>query len=96
MDESPLGENNAGVGDQPPLLDVEYWPHLDLGNELFNVDWLDKMPPDSEAVRFQERSSDRGTVVGRIATTEDESAVHHMNEIHHENIEEQKNDMGVR
>ena len=26
------------------LLDLEYWPQIDLGAELFNIDWLDGVP----------------------------------------------------
>lgn len=93
MDESPILGNDEGTGEQPPqLLDLEYWPHLDLGNELFNVDWLDKIPQESEAPIFH---GDKAVVTGAHAATDAQDVVDSIHTIKGSGADDSKNDAGV-
>jgi len=94
MDESPILGNDEGTGEQPSqLLDLEYWPHLDLGNELFNVDWLDKIPQESEVPVFH---GDKAVVTRPHAATDTQAVVNSIHTIKESRDDDPKSDAGVR
>lgn len=94
MDESPKLGIDEGTGEQPAqLIDLEYWPHLDLGNELFSVDWLDKIPQESEAPKFH---CDKTVVTEPHATTDSRDVVDSLHAIQQRDEDDPKNDPEVR
>lgn len=97
MDEPSLAEQDAITGEQPnQLLDLEYWPHLDLGNELFNVDWLDRIPHEPGAPTFQGHTTDKPVVADPTVPPEGQSVtVHGIHEIEDDSVDDPKHGVEV-